>query len=98
MATKLEREVEQPYADWVNNETFWLALKFAPPGRRGYPDRIILGHEGAHFFIEFKREGEDLEPLQEHHKNCLELMGHTVYVCESSEDAKAKTRAYFHAA
>ena len=95
---KLEKEVEQPYADWVNNETVWLALKFAPPGRRGYPDRIILGYSDAHFFIEFKRVGEELEPLQLHHKTVLETMGHTVYVCEYVEDAKELTRAHFQTA
>jgi hypothetical protein len=93
---KLEREVEQPYADWVNNDVpEWWALKFAPPGRRGWPDRILLGPGAIVFFIEFKRPGEDLEPLQVHNKGLLEDLGFIVYVCESTKDAKDKTRAYF---
>lgn len=96
MVSKLEKEVEQPFADWVNNDVAeWWALKFAPPGRRGWPDRILLGPNAIVFFIEFKRVGEELEPLQAHIRDVIQDLGFTVYVCESTEDAKQKTRAYF---
>ncbi len=93
---KLESEIENPFADWVNNHLpYWIALKLNIEGRKGYPDRLLLGPLNDHFFIEFKRPGEDLEPLQKHIINELRKLGHTVYVCESTEDAKSKVRARF---
>ena len=44
-------------------------------GNRGWPDRILLVPGGAMMFLEFKREGAPLRPLQEHILKELQQMG-----------------------
>lgn len=35
-------------------------------GSRGFPDRLLLTPNGAILFVEFKKPGEHLRPLQAH--------------------------------
>lgn len=39
-------------------------MKWVSPGNAGVPDRILFLPNGVVAFIEFKRPGEELEPLQ----------------------------------
>lgn len=57
--------------------------------RRGMPDRLISLTNGYHFYIEFKRKGEEPTKLQIYTHDCLRNSGHHVYVCDVFEDAKA---------
>lgn len=41
----------------------FMCLKFRSPGYNGVPDRLVLGN-GQVVFIELKRPGKDLDPLQ----------------------------------
>lgn len=41
----------------------WLCWKFVSPGRRGVPDRIVI-RPGAVAFVEVKRKGGRVSPLQ----------------------------------
>lgn len=41
-----------------------LCWKWASPGRRGVPDRIVLWPRGAVSFVELKAPGGRLSPLQ----------------------------------
>jgi len=96
---KLEKEIEQPFADWVNNQVpNWICVKFEPVNSVGWPDRLLLGPNNKHFFIEFKQPGELLEPLQAYVRKTLIDMGHLIYVCESTDDAKKILLKDFHAA
>ena len=52
-------------------------------GTKGYPDRICLCPGGKVFFIEFKREGGELAPLQRFHLSKLRSMG---FVAESVDN------------
>lgn len=45
-------------------------------GVTGFPDRMLLTPAGGHMFLEFKREGEELKPLQKHWQVELRAMKH----------------------
>lgn len=65
------------------------ALKWVSPGNRGVPDRIVLLPRGRLVFVELKRPGGKLEPLQERWARILKEMGHTVYKIESVEEIQS---------
>lgn len=67
------------------------ALKFAPPGRRGYPDRIVLAGRGGRLaFVELKRLGGKLRMLQIARRDELVARGFQVF---ADVDTKDKARA-----
>ena len=39
------------------------AYKFSSPGNNGVPDRIVI-YNGHCYFVELKKQGEDLRPMQ----------------------------------
>ena len=57
-----ERDVER-YLIKECEKRGWLCWKFASPGRRGVPDRIVI-RPGAVAFVEVKRKGGRVSPLQ----------------------------------
>ena len=57
-----ERDVER-YLIKECEKRGWLCWKFVSPGRRGVPDRIVIRH-GAVAFVEVKRKGGRVSPLQ----------------------------------
>ena len=57
-----ERDVER-YLIKECERRGWLCWKFVSPGRRGVPDRIVI-RPGAVAFVEVKREGGRVSPLQ----------------------------------
>lgn len=64
--------------------SFGFLLKWVSPGNAGVPDRIlILPNKVA--FIEFKRPGQKLEPLQLVWKERLEKLGFQHYTVDSVE-------------
>lgn len=60
------------------------AYKFSSPGNNGVPDRIVLV-DGKCYFVELKKPGEELRPLQEAVKRKYEAMGFKVYVIDTKE-------------
>lgn len=60
------------------------AFKFSSPGNNGVPDRIVLIN-GKCYFVELKKPGEELRPLQEAVKRKYESMGFKVYVIDTKE-------------
>lgn len=60
------------------------AYKFSSPGNNGVPDRIIL-LKGKCYFVELKKPGEDLRPLQKAVKKKFKKLGFNVYVIDSIE-------------
>ena len=55
-------------------------------GFRAWPDRLVIGL-GFHFWIEFKRVGEECTPLQLDCHKKLRKQGEHVYVCDDSDEA-----------
>jgi len=57
--------------------------KFVSPGLRGVMDRLVLLQGGQALFVEMKRLGEELKPLQQKRKSEFESLGFKVYVIDS---------------
>lgn len=77
----LENKIEMYLKDEIekiNGKTF----KFSSPGNNGVPDRIIL-HQGNTYFVELKKPGEKLRPLQKAVKKRFNKLGFNVYVLDS---------------
>ena len=61
-----------------------LHVKLNIRGRRGWPDREFLIRGGKPLFIEFKRPGEEPEPIQEFIHGQLRDAGYTVLVIDNA--------------
>lgn len=62
-----------------------IAPKFVSPGFDGMTDRLVLLPLGKIGFVEVKRHGEKLRPLQESRHGLLRRLGFRVYVIDSIE-------------
>ncbi len=62
-----------------------IAPKFVSPGFDGMPDRLVLLPFGRIGFVEVKRHGEKVRPLQEARHGMLRRLGFKVYVIDSIE-------------
>lgn len=60
------------------------AFKFSSPGNNGVPDRIVLLN-GQCYFVELKKPGEKLRPLQNVVRKRFKKLGFEVYVIDSLE-------------
>ena len=60
------------------------AFKFSSPGNAGVPDRIVI-ISGLVRFVELKRPGKDLRPIQKFRKNQFEKLGAEVLVIDTIE-------------
>ena len=72
---KLERELEKEVTNYARKVGI-LSFKFTSPGRRGVPDRILIGPGGT-VFLELKREGEKPTKLQRHYIDAINDSGGT---------------------
>ena len=88
MLSSLEVKTERAVVKWWRGQG-GFQLKLNLQGQRGWPDRLFLVSGGRAIFIEFKREGEELRPLQEYRHRELEKLGYRVYTCDSVASAKA---------
>ena len=62
-----------------------LALTFVSPGWDGAPDRIVLFPGGRIGFVELKRPGGTMRPLQIRRKKQLESLGFKVFCVDGTE-------------
>lgn len=60
-----------------------LYFKFVSPGNAGVPDRIAVIPNGRTFFVELKRPGEILRPLQKRTIEMIRGKGASVEVVDS---------------
>ncbi|MBG9548335.1 VRR-NUC domain-containing protein [Cytobacillus firmus] len=77
-----ENFIEKKFAEAVK-KTGSLPLKFTSPGKAGVPDRVVLIPGGRILFVELKKPGEKLRPLQEKRKKDFENLGFKVEVVDS---------------
>ena len=82
-----ESQIEQKFVNWCNDRSL-LPVKLNITGRRGFPDRMVLGNDGKMLFLEFKRPGGSTTKLQKHMIEGLANRGFKAFVVESYEDAK----------
>jgi hypothetical protein len=83
-----ETDIENKFVTWATDHEL-MPVKLNLAGRRGMPDRMILGHQGKMIFIEFKRPGERARKLQLHNHKILAERGFKVFIVESFVDAKS---------
>jgi hypothetical protein len=86
MVTKvlLERDLEAYFSKQCKKAghlTLKLNVRFA----RGWPDRIVALENGEVLWVELKRPGGKLSPLQLKVHNQLDKLGHFVHVINSKE-------------
>ncbi|WP_333638541.1 VRR-NUC domain-containing protein [Tissierella praeacuta] len=79
----LENKIEKELKSQVK-KIGGKAYKFSSPGNNGVPDRIVL-YKGQCYFVELKKPGEDLRPLQKVVKKRFRELGFEVYVIDSIE-------------
>ena len=65
-----------------------MAFKFISPGNAGVPDRIVLMPGGHIAFVELKKPGGRMRPLQVKVKAKLESLGFRVYCLDNPEKIK----------
>ena len=80
----LEKEVEKKLVRKVRMMC-GQAWKFVSPGTAGVPDRIVLLPDGRMAFVEVKRPGEKMRPLQLRRKRQIEELGFKVYCLDDPE-------------
>jgi hypothetical protein len=86
LKTKLEIEEEKKFEE----EAFELqckAIKFAIPGVRNAPDRLVLCPSSRVIFFEFKRKGENPRPGQTWFHQGLMSFGFECHVVYTAEEA-----------
>jgi hypothetical protein len=59
---------------------------------KGFPDRMLLTPYGTVVFVEFKRPGETLQPLQEYTQSELQRMNFQSLMVTSKEQFKSCLR------
>lgn len=84
----LEREIEAAVCKYAKDKGF-LVYKFSSPNHAGVPDRMFIAPHQRAFWIEFKREGGKLTPLQERECDKIANCNFEVYTCDSVEQGKA---------
>jgi hypothetical protein len=62
-----------------------LVVKFVSPGMSGVPDRVMI-YKGVIWFVELKRPGYNLEPLQEWIHKLFKSHGAKVITLDTKED------------
>lgn len=86
----LERTIERWFRGKAE-EAGYAVLKLSTPGRKGYPDRIVLargpGTRSTAMFVEFKRPGGVLTKLQEIRHEELVQRGYQVVVVSTKDEA-----------
>jgi hypothetical protein len=87
MVTKviLERDLERYFSAQCKKHkiiTLKLHVRFA----RGWPDRIVALENGEVLWVELKRPGGVLSPLQVKVHSDLDTLGHKVHVVYSKEE------------
>lgn len=82
----LEKKIEGSVCDYAVRKGMWCR-KYVSPARRGAPDRIFA-YKGRVFWIEFKKKGGVLSPLQRIEIKKMRDAGLTVYVCDDVAQGK----------
>lgn len=80
-----ESDIESKLTEGVK-KAGGMCMKFVSPGFSGVPDRIILMPGGKVYFVETKRPGGDLKPLQEKVHSLFKVAGFDVHVIASKTD------------
>lgn len=83
----LESAIEDSVRKWALSHR-WVVIKFTPKGERGWMDRIFINRNGIHVWIEFKKPGEEPEPIQYFRIKQLRRQSCYVHWFDNVADAK----------
>lgn len=83
---RLESSIESSVVAWAKKRGI-ISRKMNGFGFNSWPDRAFFLPGGRVFFIEFKRLGESLEPLQENTIAELRKLGYDVAVHDDKDAA-----------
>lgn len=81
----LEREIEKYFVKCVQ-AVGGKAYKFVSPSNRGVSDRIVCFADGSTHFVELKRHGGKLSPLQQIFASDMRALGQNYACLWSKED------------
>jgi hypothetical protein len=81
----LERDLEKYFSVQCKKHRL-LTLKLHVRFARGWPDRIVALENGEVLWVELKRPGGVISPLQQRVHDDLGKLGHKVHVVYSKED------------
>jgi len=84
---KEKEDIELPFCKYAKRNGC-NALKLIYLRKKGFPDRTVICPGGKVFFIEFKRPGKPLEPLQKIAQSLLLSFGFEYYVCDQPGQAE----------
>lgn len=90
MGIMFEREIEKRFVKRIRNIKGY-AWKFVSPGLNGVPDRIVL-LGGRVYFVELKRPGGVLSPIQKVMINRIKRAGLEVFIIENDHDIDSVIR------
>lgn len=83
----LEKDIEK-YLTAQVKKMGGLCLKFISPGNAGVPDRIILLPWGNIWFVEVKKPGGRIAPLQKWWQRKLQGLGFPAVIIKSQTEAE----------
>jgi len=93
LESSLERAFGEQIGRWASSVGVDLQyIKMTPAGVRGWPDRVILWNGSGILFIEWKRSGEKLRPLQAHIHDNLRRMGFDVRTFDTLDAALVEVK------
>ncbi len=81
----LEKEIEKKLKARLER-LGCMVLKFTSPGNAGVPDRLVLVPGGTVWFVELKRPGGKLRPLQEIWRDRIEGLKGNYRLVQSEKD------------
>ena len=87
MQSRLENSIEAAVDYYAVMHNF-LPRKLNNAANDGWPDKLYVSHIGQHFYIEFKRAGEEPRVLQYYRMMSLLDRNCDVYIVDNVEDGK----------
>jgi Holliday junction resolvase len=81
---RLESDIQRQIAQAMT-KSGWLVVKLIQTNWNGIPDLMCI-RKGVTIFLEVKRPGKELEPLQEHRIKTLNYIGVHARRVDSIED------------
>lgn len=84
----LEKQIERRFCNRIR-DSGGLSWKFTSPGNAGVPDRIVLFPQSKICFVELKRPGGKVRPLQAKVHKTLRKFGFPVYVISTYAEIDA---------
>jgi len=82
-----ESSIEAAVDEYAFKQGF-LPRKLNNSASDGWPDKLYVSHIGQHFYIEFKRQGEEPRLLQYYRIMSLLSRNCDVYIVDNVEDGK----------